>query len=490
MELRTDRFKLKELFPDKTKKYAQELHKKAGDIEFIRKGIPIDPKDIGIKEGERAAIRLVTTPHLDRDGEILIPSGAILDDFRQSPSVLYGHDYKSLPVGSDQWIKQTKEGILAKTVYAKHQFAEDVYQCVKGKHLNSNSVGFIPVEAVSREDDKKAFAEYQDILEKDYGIDMEESGKAKAIYTKWILLEHSDVPVASNAQSLNLAVGKGEVVIKSDRLKKDLEIEVVKDKDIEIEFEVIKGKEIEVIKDKNDKKEKEGKGEKAAEAGAEEETKATITKPEKVEKSYPIAEEEAAMLAEEKQEKFNCECIKCGHKLTSEEHCDKIKCPECGGDMRRASRPGPGKVYDSKEILFKPNDMGEVTLKIMDIPEFKEYMETLQSQVTELKEGRVLSTKNRTMVKDTIDALTVLKERLDDLYAATEPTIREEERAAEIVVEKSLIVEKDGGKGEIDDKLATAVEKVLNGDNLAELISKALNEAVDIKIKKKLGRVE
>jgi len=51
-ELRTDRYKLKELFPDKTKKYAQKLHKKAGEIEFIRKGIPIDPKDIGIKEGK------------------------------------------------------------------------------------------------------------------------------------------------------------------------------------------------------------------------------------------------------------------------------------------------------------------------------------------------------------------------------------------------------------------------------------------------------
>ena len=129
-ELRTDRYKLKEIFPDKAKAYAQKLKIKAGELEYVRKGIPIDPKDIEIKEGERAAIRLVTTPHLDRDGEILIPHGAILDDFRQSPSVMYAHDYRGLPIGSDQWIKQVKQGILAKTVYAKHQFAEDVYQCV------------------------------------------------------------------------------------------------------------------------------------------------------------------------------------------------------------------------------------------------------------------------------------------------------------------------------------------------------------------------
>lgn len=240
MDLRTDRFKLKELFPERAKKYAQKLHVKADELGFIRKGIPIDPKNIEIKEGERAAIRLVTTPHLDRDGEILIPHGAILDDFRQSPSVLYAHDYKGLPIGSDQWIKQMKEGILAKTLYAKHQFAEDVYQCVKDKHLNSNSVGFIPVEAVNQEEDKKGFEEWQGILEKDYGITKDESGKAKNIYTKWIMLEHSDVPVASNAQSLNQAVSKGELVIHSDRLKKDLEIEVIKD----VEVEVVKNGEI------------------------------------------------------------------------------------------------------------------------------------------------------------------------------------------------------------------------------------------------------
>jgi len=232
-ELRTDRFKLKEVFPDKAKVYAQKLKIKAGELEYVRKGIPIDPGDIEIKEGERAAIRLVTTPHLDRDGEILIPSGAILDDFRQSPSVMYAHDYRGLPIGSDQWIKQVKQGILAKTVYAKHQFAEDVYQCVKDRHLNSNSVGFIPVEVVSQED-KKQFELTQGVLEKDYGISRDESVKAKNIYTKWIMLEHSDVPIASNAQSLNLAVSKGELVIHSDRLKKDLEIEVVKDIEIEV----------------------------------------------------------------------------------------------------------------------------------------------------------------------------------------------------------------------------------------------------------------
>jgi len=585
MELRTDRYKLKSIFPDKAKKYAQKLHKKATELEFVRKGIPIDPENIEIKEGERAAIRLITTPHLDRDGDILIPTGAMLDDFRQSPSVLYAHDYKGLPIGSDTWIKQVREGILAKTVYAKHQFAEDVYQCVKDKHLNSNSVGFIPIEAISKESDKKAFAEWQNVLEKDYGIEKDESDKANTIYAKWIMLEHSDVPVASNAQSLNLAVSKGETVIKSDRLKKDLEIEVVKEierlneKTLEVDRLIVplnKEIEIEVIKDKNDKKEKESKGEEKTEAESKEEEE-IITKPEttedyhripvnttckitatitisakegikalycgavkkvhtylfdvgkwtmaeakkwvaehkdftdglskETEMRFELVEEEILddkdievkadetindkepededKDDEEKQEKFNCECIKCGHKMTSEEHCDKLECPECGGKMRRAERPGPGKELDI--------EVGKLVaeVKITDMDEVKAFIKGLKDDIAELKEGRVLSTKNRTLVKDTIEALTNLKERLDALYAATEPTSRdEEERTAEIALEKQVVIEKDLKKDDIDARLAKAMENLLSGDNLKTLLNKSMKEAVDIAIKKKQGKVE
>lgn len=44
-----------------------------------------------------------------------------------------------------------------------------------------------------------------------------------------------------------------------------------------------------------------------------------------------------------KAEEHTCECIACGHTLKTSEHCDTIKCPQCGGTMRRQDRPGPGK---------------------------------------------------------------------------------------------------------------------------------------------------
>lgn len=55
--------------------------------------------------------------------------------------------------------------------------------------------------------------------------------------------------------------------------------------------------------------------------------------------------------------KYNCECIKCKHKMTSDKHCKDIKCPKCGGTMRRVERPGPGE--ESKEIIIKPEDTGD-----------------------------------------------------------------------------------------------------------------------------------
>lgn len=49
------------------------------------------------------------------------------------------------------------------------------------------------------------------------------------------------------------------------------------------------------------------------------------------------------------QQKYNCECIKCGYETESEKHCSDLKCPKCGGQMRRKERPGPGKEKNMDE---------------------------------------------------------------------------------------------------------------------------------------------
>jgi Zn finger protein HypA/HybF involved in hydrogenase expression len=47
-------------------------------------------------------------------------------------------------------------------------------------------------------------------------------------------------------------------------------------------------------------------------------------------------------LEETEEASYECQCLKCGKVIISEKHCKDIKCPACGGDMRRKDKPGNG----------------------------------------------------------------------------------------------------------------------------------------------------
>jgi len=55
------------------------------------------------------------------------------------------------------------------------------------------------------------------------------------------------------------------------------------------------------------------------------------------------------MFDRRKDDVYHCECIECGHKITGETHCNDLKCPECGGQMRRVERPGPGQNQGQRD---------------------------------------------------------------------------------------------------------------------------------------------
>lgn len=68
---------------------------------------------------------------------------------------------------------------------------------------------------------------------------------------------------------------------------------------------------------------------------------------------------------------YSCECIECGHRMQSDEHCKDLKCPKCGGIMRRRERPGPGQmakrgplrgVYVAKPQASEALDSGRLVL--------------------------------------------------------------------------------------------------------------------------------
>ncbi len=194
-EIVTERIPLGDLDASRADELGKQLDRKPSEIEFVRKGYVAESK--GTDDDERSSTELISTASADRDNEILLPRGVELAHFKKNPQVLWAHDYRQPPIGKAAWVKKdtTIGGLLAKTMYAATEFAEEIWSLVKGGFLPARSVGFIPIE--SHEPDEKEIAKHP------------ERAGVHRVYDKWELLEYSVVPVPSNRQALQLAVGKG-----------------------------------------------------------------------------------------------------------------------------------------------------------------------------------------------------------------------------------------------------------------------------------------
>lgn len=516
----TERLKLKDLYPERAEVLAKEYDIDIEDLELVKKGV-ISEK-IETVEHERAVISFINMETVDRDNEIIDPDGAILKHYNKV--VPYGHDYRGLPMGKSMWIKKAtkkgKRGLLAKTIFLErppineelyHMFTDDI--AGTGPALNSWSIGFIPLE-------------WEDIERKGEAKEGEADTRPRRKYTKWELLEYSGVMIPSNREALTEMVAKG--AIKSDKLKKDI-IECVGDECV-IKEVITKPEETDdfiripvrdckvtatiTISEKQgitalycgkikkirtyifDKRPPYNWTLKKAQAWVKKHGKDVETTIEhcsqlganfKEMQSMLELDDENRRFVEEvieaddeesiEKAKYNCECIKCGHKLTSDKHCKDLKCPKCGGQMRRVSRPGPGQESLDQEVieLVETNKDGtqsmtvdnlvdekvtnEITIKIKgdaseleadlerirdkyeeiaDInwgkfaeeiqPQLVAQIEGLRDEIKSLKEGRVLSEKNRKLVKQCADMLNAL-------YEATEPPPKAEEVDLDLIKE-------------------------------------------------------
>lgn len=173
------------------------------DVVVYRKATADTPKPLD--PGAREVLQYVSTRDVDRDAEILDPAGAVLSEFKKAPQVLWGHDYSMPPIGSDRKIEADGKGIIAVTKYAETAMGNEVWILRRDGHLNTSSVGFIPLKAVENGGD--GWAKEVAKLAKKWGVDPVSFEKAKRIFTKWLLLEHSDVSVPANINALTLAVG-------------------------------------------------------------------------------------------------------------------------------------------------------------------------------------------------------------------------------------------------------------------------------------------
>jgi len=121
---------------------------------------------------------IASTSSIDRQGDSVDQSGWDLTHFKKNPVLIWGHDYKALPIGKVTHIEVIKGELVAKFKFASAEanpIAAQVQKLYEEGIVNASSVGFIPLERNGH------------------------------VITKAQLLELSLVPVPANQDALRLA---------------------------------------------------------------------------------------------------------------------------------------------------------------------------------------------------------------------------------------------------------------------------------------------
>ena len=99
-----------------------------------------------LAEATRTAVFKITTDGVDRDGEVVIPSGLDLSDYRKNPVVLAIHDSQKWPIGRSPWVKSYNRDreLRAAVKFAETEQGEEAWQLVRSDMANGASIGFLP----------------------------------------------------------------------------------------------------------------------------------------------------------------------------------------------------------------------------------------------------------------------------------------------------------------------------------------------------------
>jgi HK97 family phage prohead protease len=144
-------------------------------------------------DGERHVKFVASDESVDRYGDIIRATGWQLDNFRQNPVLLFGHQSRALPVGSVDPIQVVGTQLIADCNFlppGATQMADEVWACVDAGALRAVSVGFAPTGPMNMLlDNNGNWTGYE--------------------FTSQELLELSVVPVPANPQALAVAKSLG-----------------------------------------------------------------------------------------------------------------------------------------------------------------------------------------------------------------------------------------------------------------------------------------
>ena len=148
--------------------------------------MPVGGETVAADSDQLRVHVVMTTPTLDRQGDVVVPTGVRLDAFRRNPVVLWAHRYDLPPVGAVdvKSLRVGPKGIEADVIFDSGSAAgREVHGLYKRGVLRAWSVGFIPRK--------------HEVLE-------DRASRKVTGYriTEWELLELSAVPVPANPEAL------------------------------------------------------------------------------------------------------------------------------------------------------------------------------------------------------------------------------------------------------------------------------------------------
>lgn len=190
-----------------------------------------------VEDSNRTLIVRISTVGEDRSGDIVIPKGAVLDNYLKNAVVAQFHDYSKPAIARAVELEVNDSDILAKIEFppeGDYEQADILYRLYKGGFMNAWSIGFIPKE-------------------------YDNSPSGGYMYTKWELLEFSAVLVPDNPEALTLAKSNGinikaveKGVLKTEEMIKKLEEQNNTEETLEVpEEQEEKPKEIKIMEKKD-----------------------------------------------------------------------------------------------------------------------------------------------------------------------------------------------------------------------------------------------
>jgi HK97 family phage prohead protease len=144
-----------------------------------------------VNKEQREVAHLITTKNPDRVGDVVEAGGADLANYLRHPVVMANHSYRIEDViGRAVSLQIDDDGIFARTKYRDTPLGRDAFN-LAAEGLGAWSIGFRPIKFAAMKDEKGITKGFR--------------------FTKWELLEYSQVAIPMNADAVQNAITRGFV---------------------------------------------------------------------------------------------------------------------------------------------------------------------------------------------------------------------------------------------------------------------------------------